>query len=96
VANRTQVSLRVSTEAVAKLDRFAAASGSTRATLMRFLIEDFAVIADDLTSLVQSARRGSEAEAVGDWVQQIVGRLSDDATQLALPTTGRRSGSSVL
>jgi hypothetical protein len=88
-----QITLRVDLRDLAKLDRFVEVAGGTRASLMRALVEEFAKKADALTELVESARKGAEAEAVSDWIHEILDGLSSDVEQMALPVRGR-SGSS--
>lgn len=85
---REQVTVRVNIESLAKLDRVAALTGSTRSGLIRMVVEDFADKTDELVELLASARAGHEVR-LREWVDGLIGGLSSEADQLVLPVPGR-------
>lgn len=87
-----QITIRVEEPLLDKLDEFVALAGGSRASLVRGLIEEFAGKADALIELLKSARKGAEADAVLDWVREIMEGLNEDVGQLSMPVRSPGEG----
>ena len=78
-------SIRLNRKTVAKLEALAAVVGTTRSSLIRELVENFAGRVDELVGVLSQARKGAEAESVHAWAMEVVERAEEEA-QLSMPT----------
>jgi hypothetical protein len=83
-----EITLRLKLGQIRALDEFASAFGTTRSGVIRKLVEDFTKTSGDLVKLLQSSKKGEEAEVMSAWVYQMLSDLEEQA-QLTLPAQGR-------
>lgn len=86
MARKPQIGVRLSPDKLAKLEEFAELTGLPLGTVCRQVLEEFAEVSGELGELIRSARRGKEAEALGEWAQEIVKRSAEQADQLRIPS----------
>lgn len=67
-----RVTVRFDRATLDKLDRFAEAMHTTRSGVVRMLVEHFARVSGELVQMVQETSRGSEREALSEWIAEQV------------------------